>query len=212
MNMDDLYRLLRAGHVQAQGIVDTVRDPLIVLDASLIIQNVNRAFIETFKVERSETIGVRIYDVGNGQWNIPELKTLLEEVIPKTKAIIDYEVEHKFPGLGRRTMLLTARTLFHPDGLANTMLLSIVDATERVRTDFAKDMLFGELRHRMKNVLGLVRAVAQRTTTFGRSAKEYRDGFLARLDALIAAEDLVFLEDESVGLPQVLEKILAPHG
>src|SRR5690242_1481526 len=93
MNTEDLYRLLRIGHVQAQGIVDTVADPLLVLDESLCIQNASRSFFQTFKVDRDETIGQRIYDLGNGQWNIPELRRLLTDVIPKASAVIDYEVE-----------------------------------------------------------------------------------------------------------------------
>src|SRR3546814_12774555 len=70
----------------------------------------------------------------------------------KTTAVINYEVEHDFSGLGRRTMLVTARTLHHPDSGGRSMLLTIVDATERNRRDAAKDMLFGELRHRMKKL------------------------------------------------------------
>lgn len=210
MNVDDLYRLLRTGHAQAQGIVDTISNPLIVLDSNLCVQNANRAFFETFKVDRAETIGERIYDIGNGQWDIPELRKLLVDVIPKAKAIVNYKVEHTFPDLGCRTMLVTARTLFHPDGIAHTMLLSLVDATDRQRADVAKDMLFGELQHRMKNLMGLIRAIARRTTATGRTAEEFRDVFLARLSSLIEAEYLAFAEDEAVGLQELLDLIFAP--
>jgi hypothetical protein len=96
MNMEDLYRLLRTGHVQAQGIVDTVADPLLVLDESLCVHSASRSFFETFKVDRDETIGKHIYDLGDGQWDIPELRRLLVEVIPKATAVINYEVEHDF--------------------------------------------------------------------------------------------------------------------
>jgi two-component sensor histidine kinase len=94
------------------------------------------------------------------------------EVIPKATAAITYEVEHDFPALGRRTMLLTARTLHHPDNGGHSMLLSIVDATDRSRRDAAQDMLFGELRHRMKNLLAVAQSIARQTTTKGRSAEE----------------------------------------
>ncbi|TIV43533.1 MAG: PAS domain-containing protein, partial [Mesorhizobium sp.] len=129
MNMEDLYRLLRTGHVQLQGIVDTVVDPLLVLDEGLSVQNASRSFFEMFKVDRDETIGQHIYELGNGQWDIPELRHLLSAVIPKSTAVINYEVEHDFPDIGRRTMLLTARTLHHPDNGSRSLLLSIVDAT-----------------------------------------------------------------------------------
>jgi two-component sensor histidine kinase len=211
MNMDDLYRLLRTGHIQAQGMVDTVPDPLLVLDRNLCVQNASRAFFETFRVERDETIGRPLYELGDGQWDIPALRRLLEDVIPKATAVINYQVEHEFPRLGRRTMLVTARTLFHPDGASHTMLLSVVDATDRHRREVAKDMLFGELRHRMKNLLGVARSIARQTTTQGRSAEEYRDVFLGRFGALIEAEDLAFAEQGETGLAELLEQIFAPY-
>ena len=211
MNMEDLYRLLRTGHVQAQGIVDTVADPLLVLDESLCVQNASRSFFETFKVNRYETIGKPIYELGNGQWDIPELRRLLLEVIPKTTAIIDYEVEHDFPGLGRRTMLVTARILHHPDNGSHSMLLSLQDATDRSRRDAAKDLLFGELRHRMKNLLSVAQSLARLTPTKGRSADEYRDEFLGRFGALVAAQDLAFGEQEETGLRALVERILTPY-
>ena len=120
MDLEDLYRLIRNGHVRAQSIVDTVPDPLLVLDGNLCIENASRAFYETFKVDRDETIGRHLYELGDGQWDIPELRRLLEDVIPKSTAVVDYEVEHDFPGLGRRKMLLTARRLFHPDNNSRT--------------------------------------------------------------------------------------------
>lgn len=211
LNMEDLYRLLRTGHVQAQGIVDTIDEPLLVLDASLCVQSASRAFFETFKVDRYETIGQPIYQLGNGQWDIPGLRLLLENVIPKSAAIINYQVEHDFPGLGPRTMLLTARTLHHPDHASHSMLLALVDVTERQQRDAAKDMLFGELRHRMKNILAVAQSIARLTTTEGRSAEEYRDAFLGRFTALVEAQDLAFSEHDGASLEALLERSFAPY-
>jgi PAS domain-containing protein len=98
MNLEDLYRLMRTEHVQAQGIVDTIGDPLLVLDGELCVQTANRAFYNIFKVSRDETIGQHLYELGNGQWNIADLRRLLEDVIPRSAAVLDYEVEHDFPG------------------------------------------------------------------------------------------------------------------
>ena len=109
MTLEDLYRLLRSGHVQAQGIVDTIRAPLVVLDEALIVVNTNPAFLETFQVTRDETVGECFLNLGNGQWSNPELEILLREVIPKASAILDYEIVHTFPKIGRRTMLVSAR-------------------------------------------------------------------------------------------------------
>ncbi|TCH98250.1 histidine kinase [Roseococcus sp. SYP-B2431] len=211
MNVEDLYRLLRAGHVQAQGIVDTISDPLLVLDESLRVQAASRSFYQAFKVDRYETIGQLVYELGNGQWNIPDLRLLLSQVIPRSTAVVNFQVEHEFPALGRRTMLLTARTLHHPDNGGHSMLLAIVDATERVEQEAAKDMLFGELRHRMKNLLGVAQAMARQTPTEGRSAEEYRDAFLGRFGALVEAQDLAFREQDDAGLAALLERALAPY-
>jgi two-component sensor histidine kinase len=211
MNTDDLYRLLRTSHAQAQGVVDTLSDPVLVLDSGLCVQAASLSFYETFGVDRYETIGQGLFELGNGQWDIPELRGLLKQVLPKTTAIINYEVEHDFPTLGRRFMLLTARTLHQSGGGRHSILLTIVDATERHQRDEAKDLLFGELRHRMKNILGVARSVARQTTTEGRSAEEYRDAFLGRFEALIQAEDLAFDEQSPAGIREILERTLAPY-
>lgn len=168
-------------------------------------------FFETFKVDRFETIGKYIYDLGDGQWDIPALRVLLMEVIPKSAAAINYEVEHDFPGLGRRTMLVSARTLHHPNNGSHTMLLSIEDATDRLDREATKDMLFGELRHRMKNLLAVAQSIARQTTTEGRSAEEYRYAFLGRFGALVQAQDLAFAEQDETALAAAVERILAPY-
>jgi len=108
-------------------------------------------------------------------------------------------------------MLLTARTLHQPDGNGHSMLLAIVDATDRQRRELTKALLFGELRHRMKNLLGLAQSLARQTSTEGRSAEEYRDAFLGRFAALIAADDLAFDEQQETGLREILERIFAPY-
>jgi len=211
VHLEDLYRLMRNGHVQAQSIVDTAPDPLLVVDGSLCVETASRAFYETFKVSRDETIGKPIYELGDGQWDIPELRHLLEEVIPKSTAVIDYEVERDFPGVGRRKMLLTARRLFHPDNISRTLLLSMVDATERRKREAEKDLLLGELRHRMKNLLGTVQALTRQTSVAGSSAEEYRDAFLGRFNALVQAHELAFSERSEIGLKELVERTLAPY-
>lgn len=211
MNMEDLYRLLRTGHVQAQGIVDTVADPMLLLDENLCVRGASRAFFEVFQVDRYETIGQHIYELGNGQWDIADLKLLLKQVIPRSTAIIDYRVEHDFPNLGHKVMLLTARTLHHPDNNSHLMLLSIVDITERAHRDSEKDMLFGELKHRMKNLLSVARSIARQAPTEGRSAAQYRDEFLGRFGALVEAQELGFIGDEATDLGALIERVIAPY-
>jgi two-component sensor histidine kinase len=190
VNLEDLYRLLRGEHVQAQRIVDTVDRPLLVLDRDLRVVAASRAFFQTFQVGRDETCGRRLLELGDGQWAIPDLQRLLEEVVPRSAAVVDYAVTHDFPRLGRRTMLLTARKLFHPDGTGTTLLLSIEDATARRRKEEEQDLLLDELRHRGRNLFALVHALARQTEAAGRSGEEYRDDFLGRFQALERAHEL----------------------
>jgi two-component sensor histidine kinase len=108
-------------------------------------------------------------------------------------------------------MLVSARRLFHPDNISRTLLLSIVDATERREREAEKDVLLGELRHRMRNLLALVQAMARQTTVAGRSGEEYRDAFLGRFNALVQAHDVAFSHNGAADLQQVVERTVAPY-
>src|SRR4028118_119803 len=114
----------------SQNIVDTVREPLLMLDTTLCVNSANRAFYQTFQVSSEETENHLIYELGNGQWDIPALRTLLEDIIPQSSAFNDYELEHDFPSIGRRVMLLNARQL--KAGIDTEFLvLAVEDVTER---------------------------------------------------------------------------------
>jgi len=211
MNLEDIYRLLRGEHVQAQGIVDTVQTPLLVLDQDCCVLNASRSFFETFKVNRDETIGHSLFKLGNEQWDIPELRLLLKDVVPKSIVVEGYEVEHDFPGLGRRRMILTARRLFHPDNNSTTLLLSMEDATTRLQKEEEKELLLGELRHRVKNLLGVVLALARQTEAAGRTGEEYRDAFLGRFEALVQAHALTSAEEGDGDLHGLVSSSLLPY-
>ncbi len=212
MNLEDLYRLMRIAHVQAQSIVDTVREPLLVLDEKLCVVAASRSFFEAFCVDRDATLGRHLYELGDGQWDIPDLRHLLEAVIPRSTAVEGYEVEHDFPHLGRRTMRLDARKMFHPDHHGTTLLLAIEDVTEGRREEQASELLLGELRHRVKNLFALVQALARQTQTAGRSSEAYRDAFLGRLGSLAQAHELAFEADATADLGELVGRILAPYG
>jgi two-component system cell cycle sensor histidine kinase PleC len=115
----------------AGSIIDTVREPLIVLDQNLRVVNVSRSFYEVFKVKPEETVGHLIYDLGNKQWDIPKLRELLETILPQQTTFDNYEVEHDFTAIGRRTMLLNARQIQRAQGKERIILLAIEDITER---------------------------------------------------------------------------------
>src|SRR5437763_12005815 len=118
----------------AQNIVDTVREPLLILDATLRVQSANRAFYQTFHVSPGETEGRLIYELGNGQWDIPDLRRLLEDIVPASSVFNDFELAHDFPAIGRRLMLLNARKL-RPGSHAELLVLAMEDVTERRRIE-----------------------------------------------------------------------------
>jgi signal transduction histidine kinase/CheY-like chemotaxis protein len=125
---------LRAIETYAQDIVDTVREPLLILDKTLRVQSGNRAFYHTFKVSADETENRLIYELGNGQWDIPALRTLLEDIVPTSSVFNDFELEHDFPALGRRVMLLNARKL-QAGHHGELVVLAMEDVTERRRAE-----------------------------------------------------------------------------
>jgi PAS domain S-box-containing protein len=115
----------------AENVINTVREPLISLDQDLRVVTVSRSFYEFFKVEPEETVGQLIYDLGNKQWNIPKLRELLENILPRKATFENYEVEHEFATIGRRVMLLNARQIQRVWGKERIILLAIEDITER---------------------------------------------------------------------------------
>jgi diguanylate cyclase (GGDEF)-like protein/PAS domain S-box-containing protein len=121
----------------AQNIIDTVREPLLVLDSELRVVSANRSFYQIFKVIPEETEGQLIYDLGNRQWDIPKLRELLMEILPKKTTFDDYEVEHKFPAIGMKTMLLNARKIYRETNQTEMILLAIEDITERRKMEKA---------------------------------------------------------------------------
>jgi PAS domain S-box-containing protein len=120
----------------AQNIVDTVREPLLILDATLRVRSANRAFYQTFHVSPAETEGRLIYELGNGQWDIPDLRTLLEDIVPKSSVFDDFELEHTFPDIGRRVMLLNARKL-QAGKHGELLVLAMEDVTARRQAEEA---------------------------------------------------------------------------
>jgi len=108
-------------------IVDVARESFLILDSKLMVVSANLTFYQVFQVKPKKTINKFLYDLGNGQWNIPELKSLLEKVLPKKKDIRDYEVSHDFEAIGEKTMLLNARQI----DSEQLIILAIEDITER---------------------------------------------------------------------------------
>lgn len=125
--------LSQEARVYAEAIVETVREPLLVLDAGLHIKSVNKAFYQTFMVTPEETLDRSIFDLGNGQWNIPELRVLLEEIIPNNILFEDFKVDHYFPNIGHKKMLVNARRIVSTDNVTKLILMAIEDKTNHIR-------------------------------------------------------------------------------
>ena len=150
----------------AEAIVATVREPLVVLDQDLRVVAASRSFYSRFKVDSDNTEGHLLYELGDGQWDIPKLRVLLENIIPERGVIEDYEVEHDFPNIGHRTMLLNARRVLHQDSSHMNILLGIEDVTdrrilEREKDELLqqKDVLLGEMQHRVANSLQIIASI-----------------------------------------------------
>ncbi len=128
-------RVLKQSSVFMRSIVDTVREPLLVLDAKLRVTAANQSFYAVFQVSPEATIARSLYDLGDGQWNIPQLRTLMWEVLPKSQEVRDFVVEHDFPSIGRKTMLLNANQIIAAEDHDPLILLAIEDITERKRAE-----------------------------------------------------------------------------
>jgi two-component sensor histidine kinase len=159
--------------ILAQAIVNTIPEPFLVLDDSFHVLAASRSFCETFKVDPEQTRGCLLYALGDGQWDIPALRVLLETIIPEKAAMDGFEVEHDFPGIGCKTMLLNARKVLYDDSPNTTILLAFSDVTirraiEREKQDLLerteellrqKQVLLQEMEHRVANSLSIIASI-----------------------------------------------------
>ena len=162
----------------AENIVETVREPLLVLDGDLKIVSANRSFYQTFKVTPSETLGKLVYDLGNQQWNIPGLRILLEEILPKRTHFGNFEVEHDFPIVGHKIMRLNARQI-HQEAIGKKMiLLAAEDITKFKRLERERKNILSMFAHDMKNSVitsqgFLSRLISGKAGTLARKQQDY---------------------------------------
>jgi len=150
----------------ADSIVDTVREPLVVLDRDLRVVMASRSFYRAFGATSEDTRGRPFYELAGGQWNIPALRKLLEEVTSEQRIIEAFEIEHEFASIGHRTLLLNARAVFDETNPNTALLLAIEDITDRRAADREKDellrekeMLLDEMRHRVANSLQIIASI-----------------------------------------------------
>jgi two-component sensor histidine kinase len=142
----------------ARSIVDTVRDPLVVLEQDMTVVTASRAFLRLFQVEAGDLTGLSLYDLAQGQWRVPRLRELLGRIVPDDATLDGFEIEDEFPGLGRRIFRLNARKIFRPGNHVTRLLLVFEDVTEARLMERHRDLLAAELAHRIKNSLQIITA------------------------------------------------------
>jgi nitrogen-specific signal transduction histidine kinase len=148
------------------NVVETIREGLLVLEPDLTVRFANRSFCQTFAVTPKDTVGRKLYELGNGQWDIPRLRAALETIVSGRTTIEAFEVDQSFPSIGQRVMVLNARKVYRPGNKILQILLAIEDVTERVRLGREQaiaheriGMLMQEQTHRVKNSLQSIAAM-----------------------------------------------------
>lgn len=185
--------ILQAEREFADSILETVRESLLVLDSELKVISANHHFLKTFKVSKSDTENLKLYDLGNGQWDIPKLRILLEQVLPTSNPVLDFEVEHDFPHIGKKIMLLNAHRVELAGFYKNWILLAIEDITEKKVIEGRKDDFLAIASHELKTPLTAIsgyvqilsRSIPKGASAQFRSALAKADLSLSRLNNLI---------------------------
>jgi len=176
-------RALALSLTYADDIIATLREPFVVLDGDLRVKTANRSFYDSFHVSKEETENQLVYDLGNGQWDIPSLRKLLDEVLSRNQSVHDFEVEHTFPTLGRKTMLLNARP-FPPDSKHPELILLAVEdvsalrerAEELAEANRHKDEFLATLAHELRNPLAPIRNAVQYLGMDGLTDRDVKTG------------------------------------
>lgn len=135
VNPDFMDRLWESSWTYIKTVVDVVREPILILDKDFRVMVANEPFYLTFRVKEKDTENKIVYELGNGQWDIPALRKLLEDILPKNTFFKGFEVTHEFPLIGKKIMILNARQIYIEEkkGLGEfppIILLAIEDVTD----------------------------------------------------------------------------------
>jgi PAS domain S-box-containing protein len=210
--------------VDPLDIVETIREGLLVLDPDLTIGFANRTFCDTFAVAPEDTVGRKLYEIGNGEWDTPKLRTALKTIISGERTFEDFEVDQFFPAIGRRVMCFNALKVYRPGKKIEQILLAIEDVTERVRLErehaIAHEhigLLLQELTHRVKNSLQIIASMVRiearsHKSGDGKAALErvsHRIDALGHLYAKLSKADTVEAVDAATYLDELCRDLIS---
>lgn len=164
------------------SIIETVRESLLVLDSNYNVLSANKHFLNSFKVSSEETVGKILFELGNHQWDINSLKELLTQILPTSNPVIDYEVDHIFPHIGRKVMLLNAYRIEFDGHYKDRILIAIEDITEKKEQDRRKDDFLSIASHELKTPLTTIKGLVQILQRM--SGDHPNEKFLSTLDKM----------------------------
>jgi len=186
-------------------LLETIREGILVLEPDLTIRFANRSFYDTFAVAPEHTVGRKLYEIGNGRWDIPKLRTSLETLNSDQKTIEASEVEHFFPSIGWRTMVLNARKVYQPDNKTQQILLAIEDITERARLEQELEATKIELQHAIRSL----ETSSEEQTAINDEALSVNEEYQSTNEELLASkEELQSLNEELNALNTQLQETL----
>lgn len=178
-NKIDADKLWEVAWTYIKTVVDTVREPFLILDKDLLVLSANKTFYLVFQTTIGETEGKKVYQLGNGQWDIPKLRILLEDILPKNTHFEDFRVEHEFPKIGHKIILLNARQVHTTDIDKPIMLLAMEDITKQIKLE-------EQLKEYTKR---LTEEVARRTAELEVRVKE-----LERVNKIMVGREMKMIE------------------
>lgn len=207
-NAEAVFSALDAEKEYAQNVVDTIHEGVLVLLPDLTVERANLPFYKTFEVDEKRTIGRRIFDMGNGQWDIPDLHTALNTILKDRSVVMNWEVDHTFERIGRRIFLLDARKLRNQDRI----LVVVRDVTSARAAGRREEALRRELQHRVKNMLANIQAMSRQIAKTCNDIPSFTEALDGRIGGMARSLDLIGRSPEEASVSALIRMELEAHG